>query len=183
MPCSAHHFSNSSASATARSDFPSMSLMLCKVKYFKSDWHHKQTFPFLQNIDLFHPSTKGRDFFPHALTHSTRAHLLDARQITWVDRCSFPIRNLNFLLGFGGKFFWLGKVSRRLFYSIFTPVLLVLPVVGSAPRTQQHAGGKGTRGKKGKLLEHKTPSSCIGPWPVPDLNKSHVHTCLCFPTY
>lgn len=150
-----------------------------------SNWRHEQTFPFLHNTDLPHPSTKGISFCPYALTHSTRAHLLDVRQITCLDRCSLPITNLHFLLWFGGKFFCLGKVSRRLFYNIFTPVVLEPPVVGSAPRTQQHAGGKGMRGKKGKLPEHKSLkySSCLGPWPVPNLNRSHVHTCLSFPTY
>lgn len=41
VPRSAHHFSNPSASTTARSDFPAMPLMLCKVKYFSAQEQHK----------------------------------------------------------------------------------------------------------------------------------------------
>lgn len=45
--------------------------------------------------------------------------------------------------------------------------------------------GSAYEGKKGKLLKHKSPKhySCIGPQPVSDLNKSHVHTSHSFPTY
>lgn len=146
MPCSAHHYYNSSTSATTRSDFLSTPLMRSKVKYFAilEQLALQAHFSFLLQKRSVPSLTMGKDFFPCAQTHSSCACVGAHGQITWIDRCPLSIRNLNFLLGFGGKFFWLDKVSRRLFYSIFTPVLLVLPVVGTAPRTQQHAAGKGT---------------------------------------
>lgn len=100
--------------------------------------------------------------FSHVHQHTAQELCVGVHgQIAWAGRCPLSIRNLNFLLGFGGKFFWLGKVSRRLFYSIFTSVLLVLPVVGSAPRTQQHAGGKRIRGEKRQTSEAQEPQALL----------------------
>lgn len=146
----------------------------------RSNWHHKQTPPFLQNIQSSNPPLRED---PSSHMHQHRAQELICSMTAWVSSHAVFSSGIQiFLLGFGGKFFWLGKVSRRLFYSIFTPVL---PVVDCAPKTQQHEGGKGTRGIKGKLVEHKSPKhdSCTSPRPVSDLNKSHIHTYLSFLTY
>lgn len=59
-----------------------------------------QGFPFLQNTD---PS----------LCTSHTAQELDAQQITWVDRCSLPIRNLHFLLGVWGQVFLAGQSFQK----------------------------------------------------------------------
>lgn len=132
----------------------------------RSNWHRKQTPPFLQNI---HSSIPPLREDPSSHVHQHRAQELICSMTAWVSSHALFSSGIQiFLLGFGGKFFWLGKVSRRLFYSIFTPVLSVLPVVDCAPKTQQHEGGKGTRGIKGKRVEHKSPKhySCTSPRPV-----------------
>jgi len=96
---------------------------------------------------------------PSSHTHRHTAHGLTAR--CQVHRLGWQMlssqQESEFSAWVWGQVFLAGQSFQKALYSIFAPVLLVLPVVGSAPRTQQCAGGKGTRGEKSKLLEQKRP--------------------------